>query len=348
MNKKKSSLKYSKSSSFYQSSMSDLFKKNQSYLKKTEMLNELYSSQPKRKKCKICEEPLPKSVDFHSHNVDYVFCASCTHLNGVFDDTESFIEQVYTNDISSFYSGHYMKKNFVQRTKDIYIPKVDFLFSILPPNPMKYEILDVGCGGGHFVFASILKNISASGFDLNENIIEFGNKQIFHNCEQSPLLCVDEDSFFQKVKSTTSDVVSAIGVIEHFREPHKFFEAFKLSKAKYLYYSVPMFSLSVVLENVFKNVYPRQLSADHTHLFTEKSICKMHDLIGVSSIGEWRFGTDVMDMYRHLLINLQSNNSSQKMIDYMNEGFGSKIDDIQSILDTNHFSSEIHVVASKT
>ena len=345
MNKKKQSLKYSKSSSFYQNSRSDFFEKNQSYLKKAEMLNELYSSQPKRKKCKICEEPLPKSVDFHSHKVDYVFCKSCTHLNGVFDDTKSFVEQVYIDDNSSFYSKNYIDEKFVQRTEDIYLPKVDFLLSILPP--MEYDILDVGCGSGYFVFASILRKTSTRGFDLNKNIIEFGNKQIFHNCKKSPLRCVDEDSFFLEVKNTKSNIVSAINVIEHFREPHKFFEAFKLSKAKYLYYSVPMFSLSVVFENVFKNVFPRQLSADHTHLFTEKSICKMHDLIGVNSIGEWRFGTDIMDMYRSLLINLQSNNSSQKMIDYMNKGFGIKIDDIQSILDKNHFCSEIHVVASK-
>jgi hypothetical protein len=54
-----------------------------------------------------------------------------------------------------------------------------------------------------------------------------------------------------------------------------------------------------------------------------------------------------MDLYRHLLTNLQANNSSKKMIDHICSGFGKKIDDIQSIFDENHFCSEIHLIASK-
>ena len=73
----------------------------------------------------------------------------------------------------------------------------------------------------------------------------------------------------------------------------------------------------------------------------------MNKLIGVESIAEWRFGTDAMDLYRHILTNLQANKSSEKMIDFLSDGFGKKIDDIQSIFDKNHFCSEIHLIASK-
>ena len=108
-----------------------------------------------------------------------------------------------------------------------------------------------------------------------------------------------------------------------------------------------MFSLSVVLENIFPNVFPRQLVGDHTHLFTEKSIEELHNKMDVNSLNEWRCGTDIMDLYRAILVNLQSNNSSQKMIEFVNEGFATKIDELQTILDMNHFCSEIHVVATK-
>ena len=108
-----------------------------------------------------------------------------------------------------------------------------------------------------------------------------------------------------------------------------------------------MFSFSVALENISKNVFPRQLSGGHTHLFTEQSLQKMNAIIGVQSIAEWRFGTDIMDLYRHTITNLHKNNSSQKLIDYLYKGFGEKIDEIQSIFDKNHFCSEIHCVASK-
>ena len=147
--------------------------------------------------------------------------------------------------------------------------------------------------------------------------------------------------------TSNAKVVSAIGVIEHLRNPHKFFTAFKKSKAKYLYYSVPMFSFCVLLENVFKNVFPRQLFGDHTHLFTDSSIKKMNKIIGLKSIAEWRYGTDIIDLYRHILINLQANKCSKKTIDLFNAGLLDKIDNIQSIFDKSHFCSEIHLLASK-
>ena len=108
-----------------------------------------------------------------------------------------------------------------------------------------------------------------------------------------------------------------------------------------------MFSFSVVLENIFNNVFPRHLSGGHTHLFTEQSIARMNEIIGAKSIAEWRFGVDIMDLYRSALSNLQQNRCSQKLMDYLHNGFGTKLDDLQSILDRNHFCSEIHCVVSK-
>ena len=34
-------------------------------------------------------------------------------------------------------------------------------------------------------------------------------------------------------------------------------------------------------------VFPRQLSGGHTHLYTEESILKMNEIIGIESIAEW-------------------------------------------------------------
>jgi len=205
----------------------------------------------------------------------------------------------------------------------------------------------VGCGSGYFVYALLLRDIRAKGIDVSKTMVEFGNNQISQEINKTPLTFEDEQYFYEAVTKTKANIISAIGVIEHLREPHKFFDAFKNSKSQYLYYSVPMFSFSVALENIFKNVYPRQLSGGHTHLFTESSIKRMNEIIGVQPIAEWRFGTDAMDLYRHMLTNLQANQSSQKMIDFLYTGFGKNIDDIQSIFDKSHFSSEIHLIASK-
>jgi SAM-dependent methyltransferase len=338
--------KYSKSSDFYLLTKKIFFNNNDQLLLEALKKNKLYASQPIRKLCKICENLLPSTVDFHSHGIDYVFCVKCSHLNGKFNDSEDFYYQLYTQSGGVEYNSEgYIDSDFHKRAIDIYMPKIDFLISILPPK--KYQILDIGCGGGYFVYAALLKNFVAEGIDVSNTSINFGNKQLMHLINSNPLRLESEEGFFDAIKNSNADIISAIGVLEHIRKPQKFFEAFRKSNAQFLYYSVPMFSFSVILENIFKEIFPRQLSVDHTHLFTENSISKMNELIGVRSIAEWRFGTDAIDLYRHSLLSLSKNNSSQKMIDYLNFGLGEIKDELQAVFDRHHFSSEIHCITAK-
>lgn len=337
---------YSKSSEFYKDTKKLFFSENEYLFKKQLKFNEIYSSQKLRDNCKICDSRLPNKIDLESHGISYVFCQECNHLNGKFEDTEEFHEKMYTLDKGDEYAELYIDENYMQRTKDIYIPKVDFLINNIPSRDLR--ILDIGCGSGYFVFASLLRKLSAVGVDVSSAMINFGNHQISQALNRQPLdLLNGESDLYDKIIYSEADVISAIFVIEHLRNPHKLFEAFKKSKAKYFYYSLPMFSFSVIIENCIKNVFPRHLSGGHTHLFTEASIIKMNQLIGAYPIAEWRFGSDIMDLYRHLLINLNINESSQKIKDLFDEGFGKKINEIQSVLDKNHFCSEIHVVAAK-
>jgi len=244
------------------------------------------------------------------------------------------------------YSYDYIDKDFYKRTIDIYLPKVDFLIASLPPK--KYEILDVGCGSGYFVQAALLRSLTATGLDVNKTMVDFGNYQISYHSNTEPLIFVNEQDFYSSIIKSNANVISAIGVIEHLREPRKLFEAFSKSNAQYLYYSVPMFSFSVILENIFTGVFPRQLSGGRTHLFTENSIKEMNVLVGVKSLAEWRFGTDILDLYRQAFITLEKNKSSQKLMDYLNAGLGQNIDELQAVFDKNCFCSEIHCVAEKS
>jgi 2-polyprenyl-3-methyl-5-hydroxy-6-metoxy-1,4-benzoquinol methylase len=342
---KEVSLKYSKSSSFYQKGKKDYFLENDKLLDDALKRNELYTKQPERILCKICKNPLDKKADFNSHGVDYIFCNMCSHLNGKFEDTSEFTEKIYISNDAGEYSLNYLDLNFDQRVSEIYMPKVEFLIDSIYKN--KFKILDVGCGSGYFVCAALEKNLNATGLDVNKKMVDFGNNIMLRKFNSQPLTLVDELGFFDLVKNSKADIISAIGVIEHLREPQKLFDAFKRSKAQFIYYSVPMFSFSSALENIFPKVYPRQLSGGHTHLFTENSISKMHKIIEVESIAEWRFGTDAMDLYRHVKTMLEKNYSSQKLIDLIDKGIGKNLDEIQSIFDKNHFCSEIHCIARK-
>ena len=84
-------------------------------------------------------------------------------------------------------------------------------------------------------------------------------------------------SLFEAVRYTAFDVISAIGVLQNLNEPNRFFEAVKKSRVSYLYYSVPMFSLSTILANSM----PQYTSlVGQANYFTDQSLNRMHNLIG--------------------------------------------------------------------
>lgn len=338
------SFKYSKSSEFYTDAKRRFFDCNSDYIDNSRKQNQAYNAQIARTNCKICETKLSVDFDLRQHGVEYKICTSCGHLNGVHDDTEVFFEELYTSNSGADYAKNYIDSEYTQRTLNVYKPKVEFLISTVGA---VQEIIDVGCGGGYFVYAALLADINARGIDVSETMVNFGNSQISKLGFGAPLKACNEDDFFYELQNTSASVVSAVGVIEHLRSPQRFFEAFRKSKSKYIYYSVPMLSLSVYLENGFPDVFPRQLSGAHTHLFTEASLKKMNEIMKVKSVAEWRFGTDIMDLYRSLYVSLDRSNSSETAKQYLRDNFVSEIDSLQHILDKSHFCSEINLIAKK-
>ena len=122
-----------------------------------------------------------------------------------------------------------------------------------------------------------------------------------------------------------------IGVLEHLKYPELVLKIFLRSNLKYIYISVPTISLSVFLENSFQNVFPRQLSGGHTHLFSYQSIKYLKKKYKLKIIGEWWFGTDIADLYRSLLVSSNSNKKFYKKM--MGQYFFNTINELQSILD---------------
>lgn len=345
MTTKKIFRKYSKSSGFYRNTKSDFFEKNYELLEDSKLKNALYSEQPERLECKICGTSLTNDHDLFQHGVAYIMCSNCNHLNGRHEETKLFIEKLYINDAGMDYARNYLDPNFEQRSEDIYIPKIDFLIEVLGK---EIDLLDVGCGSGYLGYAAIKRDIrNFQGLDVSNTMVNFGNRQIQALTDLSPLRTCDEIDFYTEIKNTQSNVISAIGVIEHLREPLKFFDSFKLSKAEYLFYSVPMFSVSVFFENIFPSIFPRHLSGGHTHLFSEESILEMNKLLDSHSIAEWRFGTDIMDLFRAIKLLIKENKSSERVERYLDERFMNIIDPLQSVLDMGHFTSELHVIVKK-
>ena len=92
-----------------------------------------------------------------------------------------------------------------------------------------------------------------------------------------------------------------IGVLEHLREPNKAIDAFNSSSSEFLYISVPLMSLSVFIENIFQNTFPRHLSGGHTHLFSHESLAYFIKSHKLEIISQWVFGVDSLDIMRALI-----------------------------------------------
>lgn len=326
--------KFSKESGHLLEIKEDFFLENKKLLDEAISINKFYISQKKRRYCKNCGEKI-KQQDFVSFGVSYNICEKCGHVNGMYEDSEKFVRYLYAEDHGDNYKEAYLK-NYEKRVDSIYLPKVDFLSEVIGDN---YSVRDVGCGGGHFVRACEIRGIKAEGIDTSQSLIELGKSKLHTNT----LELGNTKSFEDYIENATS-VVSMIGVLEHLRTPNKAIEAFKHSKAKYLYISVPLFGLSVFIEHVFPNVFPRHLRGSHTHLYTRESIKYLEKVHDLKIVGEWWFGLDFMDLYRSISAQTSGTERFTKILKSI---LGNNIDELQHVLDKNKVCSEVHLIFRK-
>jgi SAM-dependent methyltransferase len=313
----------------------DFYHNNLNNLKYAIKINNEYKKQPLRKSCKNCGSKKIK-LFIKNFNIPYKLCTSCGHLNGAYDDTRVFAKKLYSSSDGKKYSKNYLH-GFNIRVKNIYIPKVNFLKKVIKK---KINLLDLGCGAGHFVKALEQKGISATGYDTSVDLCELGNKKL----KKNKIYSINFDKIYEIIKNHSEfNTLSMIGVLEHLIEPHALLNSFKESKIKYLYISVPLFSLSSFLENSFPSVFPRQLSGAHTHLYTEKSLNYLAKKYKLKIIGEYWFGTDFPDLMRSLI---NAGNIMNKKIYYkeLYRKFSRYVDDLQSVLDKNKVCSEVHMI----
>ncbi len=343
--------KYGKSSIELIMQKQSFFEDNDKHVKKQKEMSKIYISQPHRINCKNCESILSKHIDFTKDSIGYKVCKVCTHLNGAFDDTNNFCKVVYTNDNGKNYAMDYKVNDleiFNYRVSGIYIPKAEFLLTSLKndlQNTNKLRYLDFGSGTGYFV--SALKKIgltNISGSEVSKAQVELGNDMM----DQKILSVHNLEDTNKVLLETTANVISMIGVLEHLQEPREAIKAIVENKnIDYLYISVPLFSLSVFIEMLSDDTFHRQLHGGHTHLYTEDSLGYLAKEFKFDIISQWWFGTDIIDMYRNLFVNLEKKKVSEVIKKEYKKMMISIIDSMQLEIDKKHHSSEVHMLLKK-
>lgn len=334
-------IKFSKPSSAVIKNKTSFFEQNEMHLNHVRKVNHFYMKQPPRNFCKTCSSKL-NEVDLVIHEVPYSICKICNHFNGRYEDTKEFAEFLYSDSDGEDYSKNYIN-NYEARVNDIYIPKAQFLIEVMDAESnSNYSVTDIGCGGGHFVKACENLQISAIGYDVNKDLIELGSKML----KENKIIYKDLDLINDLIKATDSNVLSLIGVLEHLMDPIGALQAFQESDAEFLYMQVPLFSFAAIQESMHDDVFPRQLNAGHTHLYTKESIDYLCSKFSFKKVGEWWFGTDMVDLFRHF--NIKTKAESDKKSKIINNYLGDYIDDLQKVLDKEKLCSGVNMILKKS
>lgn len=324
----------------------DFFNQNKEMLAMADRIAKVFAAQPKRKTCKICGEEINAEPLFKSHDINYHLCPVCNHLNGEFEDTDIFAYQVYIQDN---YAGNYSaqdQENYRKRMEAIYVPKAQFLFESLEKDGVSKEeikLLDNGAGSGYFVRAVNQLGGEAKGVEISPEQVVFANQM----AGKEILTQKNADEIVPFLGKAQCNVVSAIGVLEHIVNLEDTLMAIKENEnIKYMYLSVPLFSFSCAFEAAHQSCYNRHLGGTHTHLFTDESLQFMAEKMGFSVNSTWKFGSDMMDLYRFICVSMEQNGNG-RLKEYFSNKFLPLIDDMQNIVDKSEFASEVHMLLKR-
>lgn len=343
-------LKYSKPSSDVIDFKQDFFQKDKELHSENIRLANIYRKQPRRELCKNCNSPLGK-IFFTKHSVEYYLCKTCNHLNGGYEDTLQFVEQLYTSPESD-YAKYYRsvdKTEYLNRVRKIYNPKVAFLLEALERNnerSVDLSYCDIGAGSGHFVYSiyNEHKLSNVMGYEVSDIQVRLANDMIGNPIVKQNTM----EELPSLIKELDSSVISMIGVLEHLRDPIQILNIINENESvRYLYLSLPLFSYSVFFEIANQDNFNRLLSGGHTHLYTQESIEWLCNKLDFELTDQWSFGADAIDMYRFLQSSLQKEKCSQEMLAYFEMKQKVIIDQLQSVFDQNDFCSETHILLKK-
>ena len=68
---------------------------------------DIYNKQERRLNCKACGKKLTGTNDLTKLGIGYEICNNCSHLNGIFDDSNEYCNEIYAEDGGKDYSKNY-------------------------------------------------------------------------------------------------------------------------------------------------------------------------------------------------------------------------------------------------
>ncbi|KKP26339.1 MAG: Methionine biosynthesis protein MetW-like protein [candidate division TM6 bacterium GW2011_GWE2_31_21] len=298
----------------------------------------LYSATNTKKieKCPVCEiSALNSEFKFKIYDGNYCQCSNCGHCFVINRPTKQVLQKFYSSD--SHYSSTYTDKLLMEeRIKEIVVPKLEWViktYKNLYGKPPR-KILDVGAGGGHFVYACKKNGLDAVGVEISESSRIFCKNNFGIDLE-----CIDFTKEYKRFSDV--DIITFWGVIEHVPNPIEFLKsAYKVlfKRESLVVAEVPRWNcLGTVVQEIFNDSVVRHLDPlGHINCFTDNSLLSAFYKSGFSPVAAWYFGMDVYE----LLVQMSYFLEDERIIYEM----GEHINKLQNILDSAFLSDEIVLV----
>lgn len=282
------------------------FKSRISYIRATRKL--AYSSMKldKVEECPICNSSISAaSKKLKIYGALYCRCSFCNHCF-VYNRPKGQAEEKFSEKNKKGAVIYTDKKTMMTRVREVSIPKVDWMLKqykkIYGREPV--SVLDVGAGGGHFVYACKKKGINARGVELNQDSRRF--------CKNNFGLDLECEDFSKKwSKYSDAEVITFWGVIEHVPDPTDLLKAahkLLMGKKGLVIVEVPRWhSLSTAVQHLFSNTVTRHLDPlGHIHIFTDESLCTAFEKNGFTPVSAWYFGMDIFELFMQLGLSVKN------------------------------------------
>ncbi len=325
----------------------DFLQKNAIFIERCTVGTAKLLAAPARKKCPLCASATSDDLTFEHRGAPYLQCHNCEHVFSVHDAScVDYDVKQYANVYPALSSAE-----CTARQKDIYEPKLDWVLEVMhnqlglsPSETNSMHWLELGCGEGLFLKSLQDKGIqNFYGLDADVVMAERASLHVGKEHVQvveGPLQLIQNN--------VTPNVVVAWFVFEHVFQLDVLAEKLKqLPKGTILCFSVPMFSMASLFDNIFEDLYPRTLdNMVHTQLFTDRSIAYFLELAKFNMVSQWVFGQDSSDLMRCMQLRL-ANNFSPSMLKKVMLNCNAMLDELQTVMDKAFFADSRHVVAIK-
>jgi 2-polyprenyl-3-methyl-5-hydroxy-6-metoxy-1,4-benzoquinol methylase len=288
------------------------------------------------KKCYFCQMPVDENkfkIIAKIYGAKYIQCPKCSHIFILKRANEKFLKKFYTEN-KDYASTYTSKKSLKIRINQVVEPKIEWMREVYYKNYNRKpkNILDVGAGGGHFVFACKQKGYQAEGIEISEESCKFAKEKFRIDLKKQDFSKI----YFEK----KYDIITFWGVIEHLPNPRQFIKkamSLLTPQGMIIIQGPNFYSLSTAIQKNFSNSVIRHLDPlSHIQIFTEKSLVYLLFDFGLTPKAIWYFGMDVYELFSQL------SNLNYSVIPKLNLF----MNEIQKIVDLGKISDSIIVAAT--